>query len=197
LSAVFAMYMALNFYQSQIMLTLAPSANTAGANAAGAANNKPMTEAELALKKKADFIKTVDALLSQPSLSTEAKTQLVQNYADIFGSSTEKIEYKTAIGSFYRCQKSFYEDALKAMKSKKFVKSEDRLKCHSEKGLFFNRDLLVPTEVAKNDDTVIETLAQGKPIMHDGKEVKVDQKSLEDGVAAQKRYLSRVDEIFE
>jgi hypothetical protein len=113
---------------------------------------------------RANFLKTFDALTGQPGpVSAEIKEQLFTEFAGLFaGGDKDRMFYAREILRAYTCQQYFFEDALASKKSRKPVQSSERQKCELEEGSFFNREKLIPPEVAKGNADLIAALASGR-----------------------------------
>ena len=157
----------------------------------------PLTTEE-ALKMKNEFLSNLEKFVAQPEqITQQARNELFNRYAGLFPNpQTDLTAYFNSIASFYDCQQAFYEDALQAMKTKKATKSEKRKACHIADGSFFNRKNMIPETQAKADDDAIESLAKGKKIVRDGKEVNVTEELLKQQITAQQRNKEVLKALF-
>lgn len=157
----------------------------------------PLT-AEETLKLKNEFLSNLEKFVAQPEQVTQqARNELFSRYAGLFPNpQTDLTTYFNSIAGFYDCQQAFYEDALQSMKTKKVTKSEKRKACHSADGSFFNRKNMIPEAQAAADDEAIESLAKGRKIVRDGKEVTVTEELLKQQIAAQQRNKEVLKALF-
>lgn len=153
---------------------------------------------EEALKLKNEFLSSLEKFVAQPNqITPQNRNELFNRYAVLFPNPQNDLNiYFSNIAKFYDCQQFFYEDALQAMKTKKIAKSEKRKECHSADGSFFNRKNLIPEVQAKADDEAIESLAKGKKIVRDGKEVTVTEGLLQQQIAAQQKNKEVLRALF-
>lgn len=113
---------------------------------------------------RSDFINTVDAITAQPqNLTPENKAALFRQFASIFPrGDQDRLDYARNIMIAYQCQLAVFEDALASLKAKKVTKGQLQGQCEQASGAFFGRQALIPPEVAKNNQELIEKLAKGK-----------------------------------
>lgn len=149
------------------------------------------------LQMKADFLRTVDALSTQPNqIDGNLKAKLFQQFAPLFQKPEDRMTYEHSISQVYECQRSFWEDALATRKSHHIVKSKNTEECRNFDGAFFNRPHLIPEQVAADNDKTLETLATGKAHKDDKNPV-MDEKTLRSAVDEQSHRLDAVKKIFE
>ena len=115
---------------------------------------------------KKDFMTAVDTILDDANLlNMENKISLFTRYAALFpNGAPDRIGFGKQLLKAYNCQRRFYQDALSALKTKKPVRSAGLANCEAESGAFFNREKLIPGELAKSNGELIEKLAKGKPV---------------------------------
>lgn len=162
-------------------------------------NNKAQENLDPALKAKADFLATVEKFLADPkSFTPDAKKNAFKNFAALFPNKEAKLAYKDAIASVYKCQRTFWEDALASYKTNKMVKSDSRKQCENMSGAFFNREKMLPEEAVKNNDKLIEDIAGHKRLpASDGKTMELTEKMVQDAVDTQVSALNMINKIFE
>ncbi len=154
--------------------------------------------AEEASKMKNEFLTALEQFIAQPDqITMEKRNELFEKYKALFPQPQQDLtNYFNNIAKFYDCQQSFYEDAMQAMKTKKVVKSERRKACHEADGNFFVREKMIPPQQAKADDEVIESLAKGKKIIRDGKEVTVSEEMLKKSIELQQKNKEVLRVLF-
>lgn len=160
---------------------------------------KPIVlNAEESNKMKNDFLTSLEQFIAQPDkITAQNRNELFEKYKALFPQPQQDLaNYFTNIAKFYDCQQSFYEDALQAIKTKKIVKSERRKACHESDGSFFGRQNMIPPQQAKTDDEVVESLAKGKKIMREGKEVSVSEEMLKQSITLQQKNKELLRAIF-
>jgi hypothetical protein len=151
-----------------------------------------------ALNRKNEFMKILDQLVAnQSQLNAEVKKKVFEEYKDLFpnGAKDKQVYYQN-LATFVDCNIAYFEDAKQALKTKKNQKSEKRQKCQEMDGMFFNRAKLVPPEQAKVNDQVIETIAKGKKIVEDNKEVQINEGILQQALENQNKSLETLKIIF-
>ncbi|MCM2282469.1 MAG: hypothetical protein NDI61_11565, partial [Bdellovibrionaceae bacterium] len=128
---------------------------------AGTASQAQQKLSPVELKNK--FLQTVEALVGQPrELTTDIKLALFNEFSSLFPEGDkDRAAYGKAIMRIYECQKFLFEDALASKKYGKLMKSKDREACESEDGSFFQRERLIPPEIAANNTKLIEELLSG------------------------------------
>lgn len=154
--------------------------------------------AEETVKMKNEFLIAIEQFVSQPEkINLENRNQLFEKYKSLFPQPQQDLmNYFNNIAKFYDCQQVFFEDALKAVKTQKIVKSDKRKACHAADGSFFARKTMIPPEQAKVDDDVIESLAIGKKIIREGKEVKINEELLKKSITLQQKNKEVLRALF-
>lgn len=151
-----------------------------------------------AVQLKNGFLQMLDRFAQDPTQVTPANIKkLFEDFSALFpnGEKDKKIYYENLF-TFMDCDQSYFEDALKALQTKKNQKSEKRAKCQQLDGIFFNRKLMIPEETARVNDQVIETIANGKKIIQDGKEVEINEGVLKQNIEAHERSKDVLKVIF-
>ena len=154
--------------------------------------------AEETAKFKNEFLTALEQFISQPDkITAQSRNEMFEKYKVLFPQPQQDLSlYFNNIAKFYDCQQSFYEDALQDIKTKKVVKSERRKACHESDGNFFGREKMIPQPQAKADDEVIESLAKGKKIVRDGKEVTVSEEMLKQSITLQQKNKEVLRVLF-
>lgn len=199
LGLTFSLYFALNSVMSFSQNRAIISAINEAQNREVPFDKLPPGEAAKRIQElKSLFLTTVENVMADPTqLNPESKAALFKRFQPLFPRRDDQLVYRDAIASVVECQKVFYEDALSSLKAKKSVKSPKREQCQSLDGKFFNRDKLVPQEVAAANDSTIDKLATGKKFMQDGKEVKVDEAFLRQSLDEQAKRLEILNVLFQ
>lgn len=138
-----------NLVQARALMT----AETPTAQTAAAPGALPSDPTEL----KSSFLRTIEAVVAEPiELPASARETLFRDYAALFpGGKTDQDEYGKAVIGAYECQRLFFEDAIASKKARKPIKSPARAECEKQTGAFFNREFLIPAEVAANNSKLI------------------------------------------
>lgn len=162
------------------------------------ASKQASLSSEEVLKMKNEFLTNLDQLVAKPEqITPQNRNELFQKYSMLFPQPQQDLtNYFNNISRFYDCQQSFFEDALQAMKTKKTVKSERRKACQEADGSFFVRQTLIPAEQSKSDDEVISTLAKGKKVVREGKELTITQEMLQQNIARQQKNKEVLRALF-
>lgn len=159
--------------------------------------NTAVSPVDLA-KMKVDFLNTLDALLANPQqVTAQMKTEVFNRYGNLFATPEVKKAYENNIGAIYVCQRAFFEDALASLKAKKATKGDIRKRCSEMDGQFFGRTKLIPPEMVKTNDEMIDKIAKGKPIKQGDKEVVADAKVLEGQVTLFNQRVQTVQAMFQ
>lgn len=134
-----------------LMATEAPAVGSPGGSIA-----LPTDPTEL----KSSFLRTIEAVVAEPvELPSSARETLFRDYAALFpAGKADRDRYGSAVIDAYECQRVFFEDALSSKKAKKPVKSPARAACETQSGVFFNREFLIPAEVAANNSKLISEI---------------------------------------
>ena len=151
------------------------------------------------MQLKQDFLRTVDDLAGAPDKINEGLLkQLFEKAGPLFpNGATDREQYAKAVLDVYTCQQVLYEDALASFKFKKGVKSEDRERCEKADGRFFNRERLVPAEVATQNAQLIDTIAARKPLDGpEGKKVELTEAMIRGSLEGQIKKSEAVRRIF-
>ena len=123
---------------------------------------------EAANQAKSAFLTKMAGYLEKPDATNieKARQELSKDYPGLLDAQGEKVraEYRNAILSVYQCQKAFQDDIIATFKSKRVEKSAFRAKCEATSGAFFLRPLLIPEEQAKNQESVLQTIARGEKV---------------------------------
>lgn len=200
LGAAFSLYNSsatvIGLYQNQVLFRLQQSERAQQENAQkqqAAAQNDPK------LQLKAAFLNDLDQLTGSNEAITPAVVgNLFGKYESLFPhGDADRALYASAVMGVYQCQEYFYEDALASFKSRKAVKSEERDHCEKADGTFFNRDKLIPADMAKGNAEAIELLAQRKPLTDGaGKSVDVSEDSIRTKLEAQMHRIDVTKRLF-
>ncbi len=148
-------------------------------------------------KMKADFLNTLNNWLGNPTqVTVQMKDDLFARYSNLFATSEAKKMFETNIGAVYTCQKAFYEDALESLKAKKVVKSDLRKRCYEMDGSFFGREKLVPAELVKANEDMVEKIAKGKPLKDGDKTSVANEKGLQEQISNYNVRVQTVKAMF-
>lgn len=170
-------------------------------NTALTATNPPQSQQTDQPKQspKNEFLIAVDQLLADPSrINPETKKALFERFADLFPrGDADRLAARAELADLFTCQEAFYEDAIVSVRSQKPEKSPRRELCQEKPGAFFERTELIPDEVAKVDDDTIASIAAGKSLTQNGKEIKVDETFLRQKLDELRRRQNALKILFE
>lgn len=164
------------------------------------ANQSGSTEARLPsdpTELKEFFLRTIESIVANPvSVPEASRASIFKDFAVLFPNGQADIKtFGQSILSAYECQKLLFDDALASHSQKKPVKSTARDNCEKASGAFFNRERLIPAEVAANNakliDEIVEYAKSGKPSAQIG-----DINSLKAEADRQNRRIQVLKEFF-
>ena len=158
----------------------------------------PTVKQNEALQLKAQFMQELDQFMANPAnISKDSKAKFFKKYSDLFpnGEDDRKIYYQNLL-TLIQCNEAYFTDALTALKTKQNQKSDLRKQCQQTDGIFFNRKFMVPEEQARLNDQVIETIAKGKKIIQDNKEIEVNEGILKQNIEQQQKTKEMLKIIF-
>lgn len=199
MSGFYILNSAATYFQARALMSAASQPKSSSAQAYKLDGLPPGEAAKIMTQAKNDFLITVESIMSNPvQLTAESKQGLFKQFELLFPhGAADREAYRVELAEVYDCQAAFYEDAIAALKSKKSVKSKRREECQQKPGRFFNRELLITADVAKTNDSTIESLALGKKIVQGGQELKIDEAFLKQNLEDQKRNIEVLKVLFQ
>lgn len=158
----------------------------------------PAVQQNEALQLKAQFMQELDLLVGNPTkITKETKSALFKKFQTLFpNGEKDRNIYLQNLLNLLECNEAYFADALEAFKSKKNQKSEKRKTCQQQDGTFFNRKYLIAEEQSKLNDQVIETIANGKKIIQDNKEIEINEGVLKQNIEQQQKNKDMLRTIF-
>ena len=141
---------------------------------------------------RADFMKAIDFLTSNPDqLTVQSKAKLFEQFSGLFPKGVEDLKvYYQQLKPAFQCQLALYEDALATYKTKKMVVSENSKTCEQIPGQFFNRERMMTPETLQANNALKEKIL--KPDPKDKPIKEQDLKSLVDQQAAKLQTFERI-----